>query len=71
MAVHEIAAEIEGKTVAEVKRFSAMFWERGADELADWDKHVGKIEDGDRRREKVVEMQQAVTAKCKQVRTRA
>jgi hypothetical protein len=44
--IHEIAQEIEGKTVTEVRRYAAVFWERGADDLADWEKHRAKIEEG-------------------------
>ena len=65
--MHDIASEIEGKTVTEVKSYAATFWERGPTQLADWDKHVGKIEDGERRWEKMQEMHQAIAMKCKQV----
>ena len=42
-AIAEIAAEMDGKSVAEVRRYAAVFWERGPDELADWDKHVARM----------------------------
>eukprot|EP01047_Picozoa_sp_COSAG01_P040521 COSAG01_NODE_3417_length_6121_cov_33.897376_3_plen_998_part_00 len=42
-AIAEIAAEMDGKSVTEVRRYAAVFWERGPDELADWDKHVARM----------------------------
>ena len=65
--LHSIAAEIEGKTLTEVKKYSAVFWERGPDELQDWEKHRAKIEEGERKREKLEDMQLAVSMKCRQV----
>eukprot|EP01043_Picozoa_sp_COSAG02_P012160 COSAG02_NODE_464_length_21824_cov_80.221082_5_plen_262_part_00 len=90
-----IAAGIEGKSVAEVRRYSATFWydqcftitlvrqsrlichlpngimgvcnrERGPDELQDWEKHKQKIEEGERKREKLQDMVLAISMKCKQ-----
>ena len=40
--------------------------ERGPDELQDWEKHKQKIEEGERRREKLQDMMLAVSLKCKQ-----
>ena len=40
--------------------------ERGPDELQDWDKHKQKIEEGERKREKLQDMILAVSLKCKQ-----
>jgi hypothetical protein len=40
--------------------------ERGPDELHDWEKHKQKIEEGDRKREKLQDMSLAITIKCKQ-----
>ena len=40
--------------------------ERGPDELQDWEKHKQKIEEGERKREKLQDMVLAISLKCKQ-----
>jgi hypothetical protein len=40
--------------------------ERGPDELQDWEKYKQKIEEGERKREKLQDMVLAISMKCKQ-----
>eukprot|EP01043_Picozoa_sp_COSAG02_P093586 COSAG02_NODE_30094_length_557_cov_0.997817_1_plen_64_part_01 len=40
--------------------------DRGPDELQDWEKHKQKIEEGERKREKLQDMVLAISLKCKQ-----
>ncbi|KAI8816220.1 SNF2 family N-terminal domain-containing protein [Fimicolochytrium jonesii] len=62
-----ISAEIEGKTPAEVKAYSEVFWKR-VKELADWEKVVANIEKGEARLRKVQEVQDILTTKVRGVR---
>lgn len=59
-----ITKEIEGKTEAEVRRYAKVFWARGR-ELADWDKHIVKIEEGEKKIERQHDINRAVQLKVK------
>ena len=52
-AKEEIQNSVEGKTPAEVRQYLAVFWERGPDEIRDWDRIISNIEKGEARLEKL------------------
>ncbi|CAI5991866.1 unnamed protein product [Closterium sp. NIES-64] len=60
--VASIAAEMEGKTEAEVREYAAVFWER-CTELNDWDKILRNIEKGEARIVRREEIMQSVRRK--------
>jgi len=47
--LQQIADEVGTKTFEEVKTYSAAFWHRGAQMIADFDKVIKKIEEGERK----------------------
>ena len=59
-----ITKEIEGKTEAEVRRYAQVFWARGH-ELEDWDKHLVKILEGEKKIERQHDINRAVQLKVK------
>ena len=59
-----LTKEIEGKDEAEVRRYAEVFWERG-EELAEWTKLVGKIEEGEKRLERQHDINRAIQLKVK------
>ncbi|CAI7837625.1 unnamed protein product, partial [Closterium sp. NIES-54] len=60
--VASIAAEMEGKTEADVREYAAVFWER-CTELNDWDKILRNIEKGEARIVRREEIMQSVRRK--------
>lgn len=61
----QIAAEFDGtKTQADIEKYSVVFWDKGPDMLSDWDKHQGKIEDGEKKLERLKDMILAFELKC-------
>jgi len=59
-----LTKEIDGKDEAEVRRYAEAFWERG-EELADWNKLVAKIEEGEKRLERQHDINRAIQLKVK------
>ncbi|KAM3588764.1 chromatin remodeling complex Adenosinetriphosphatase [Umbelopsis sp. WA50703] len=57
-----IAAEIEGKTGDEVKKYSKTFWSRHK-EISDYERHIAKIEKGESELEKQAEIQEQLAEK--------
>eukprot|EP01050_Picozoa_sp_SAG11_P007292 SAG11_NODE_601_length_8254_cov_12.333047_8_plen_90_part_00 len=64
-----IASELEDKTKSEVEKYSIVFWEKGPETLGDWDKYVARIEEGERKIERLKDMILAFELKCNEVRT--
>ncbi|KAI8991572.1 SNF2 family N-terminal domain-containing protein [Mycotypha africana] len=63
-----VTGELEGsKTLEEVKKYSKVFWSRYK-EIADYERHISKIERGENELEKQAEIQQALTDKVQQYR---
>ncbi|KAI8096387.1 SNF2 family N-terminal domain-containing protein [Halteromyces radiatus] len=60
--LENIAAEMEGKTLDEVKRYSKVFWSRYK-EIPDYERQLAKIEKGESDLEKQAEIQQQLTEK--------
>ena len=54
-----ITKDIEGKDEAEVRRYAKVFWARGH-ELAEWDKHIVKIEEGEKKIERQHDINRAL-----------
>ena len=52
---HALIARDVGKPVAEVARYAAVFWERGADSFptGDWDKILRAVDKGEQRLEEI------------------
>ena len=63
-AIAQIAAEFEDKTQADVEKYSVVFWDKGPEMLSDWDKHLGRVEDGERKVERLRDMILAFELKC-------
>uniref|UniRef100_A0A0G4HH50 Uncharacterized protein n=1 Tax=Chromera velia CCMP2878 TaxID=1169474 RepID=A0A0G4HH50_9ALVE len=64
--IARIAAEVDGKTVAQVKEYAAAFWERGPRLMAGWEKIVARIQEGERRLRKHQEVAQEILQKVRQ-----
>ena len=60
--VAQIATEVEGKTEAEVKQYSEVFWKRYK-ELGDWEKVLKNIERGEQKLQRFNDNQTAVAGK--------
>ena len=56
--------EIDGKDESEVRRYATVFWARG-EELSDWKKILGKIEEGEKRLERQHDINRAIQLKVK------
>lgn len=57
-----IATEVEGKTLDEVKKYAKVFWARYK-EIADYERHITKIERGESELEKMADIQEQLTEK--------
>lgn len=62
-ALTEIAKEIDGKTEEEVREYAAVFFERGASHLADWERIIKQIERGEQRIQRQASIANAIAAK--------
>ncbi|KAL0080870.1 SNF2 family N-terminal domain-containing protein [Phycomyces blakesleeanus] len=60
--IEAIANEVEGKTLDEVKKYSKVFWSRYK-EIADYERHISKIEKGESEMEKQLEIQNQISEK--------
>ncbi|KAI9203985.1 SNF2 family N-terminal domain-containing protein [Polychytrium aggregatum] len=65
--IEAIAKEMEGKDPEEVRRYSQVFWSRYK-ELADWEKLVARIEEGEAKLQKQQEIQDMLTARIGKLR---
>merc|ERR1712060_497336 len=61
--MQQIADEVGTKTFEEVKAYSTAFWERGAAMIADFDKVIKKIEEGERKITEKAKMAETLRAK--------
>lgn len=61
-ALDRVAAEVDGKTEAEVRAYAAVFWKRHT-ELNDWERIIKNIERGEARIARAAEIERAVAAK--------
>ena len=61
-SIEAIAADIEGKTLAEVRQYAAVFWARYR-EIPDHEKIIANIEKGEIRLKKILEAQEAISNK--------
>jgi SWI/SNF-related matrix-associated actin-dependent regulator of chromatin subfamily A member 5 len=66
-ALDRVAAEVDGKTEAEVRAYAASFWKRHT-ELNDWERVIKNIEKGEARLERQAEITRVVDAKLAQYR---
>jgi len=62
--IADIATEVEGKTIDEVKSYSQVFWKR-YEEIAEWESKIHKIEEGEQRLKRRDEQMTALDAKIK------
>ncbi|CAG8582768.1 21708_t:CDS:10, partial [Gigaspora rosea] len=67
-ALEEIASEIEGKTLAEVKAYAKVFWQR-YQELPNHEEIIAKIVKGESKLQQTVGIQELLRAKVAQYRT--
>lgn len=65
--IERIAAEIEGKTLDEVKSYAAIFWERYR-ELSDHERILANVEKGEVKLRKIQDVQDLLTAKIANLR---
>ena len=61
-ALDRVAAEVDGKTDAEVAAYASVFWKRHT-ELNDWERIIKNIERGETRITRAAEIERAVAAK--------
>lgn len=66
-AIADIAKEIEGKTEADVKKYSSKFWKR-YQELHDADRIIKNIERGEQRIQRQQDIMSALAAKLERYR---
>lgn len=65
--LESITTELEGKTLDEVKKYSKVFWSRYK-EIADYERHIAKIEKGESELEKQADIQGQLTEKVQRHR---
>ncbi|RCH87009.1 hypothetical protein CU098_000744, partial [Rhizopus stolonifer] len=65
--LESITSELEGKTLDEVKKYSKAFWSRYK-EIADYERHISKIEKGESELEKQADIQGQLTEKVQRHR---
>jgi SWI/SNF-related matrix-associated actin-dependent regulator of chromatin subfamily A member 5 len=63
-AFDQIAGDIDGKEVEDVKTYAAVFWERYKD-MADWEKVIAKITEGESKIHERDEQSRKLSAKVK------
>lgn len=64
---HDIALEVDSKEPEEIAAYAKVFWKRYK-EIANWEKHIQSIEEGEERQQKVIRQQQMLRQKMKMYR---
>jgi SWI/SNF-related matrix-associated actin-dependent regulator of chromatin subfamily A member 5 len=59
----DIAQAMPDKTKDEIKRYAAVFWKKGKDSLADWERIIANIEKGESKLKRREEMAEALARK--------
>ena len=65
--LESITTELEGKTLDDVKKYTKVFWQRYK-EIADYERHIAKIEKGESELEKQADIQGQLTEKVQRHR---
>jgi len=61
--LQQVTEEVGTKTLDEVKRYAAAFWERGAQVIGDFEKIAKRVEEGERKIQEKAKMAEALKSK--------